>query len=130
MTAVYVDTSALGRVLLREPDATAVRRALDRFDLLLASRLLRIELRRLGARHGRLAASGELLARVALVPLDDAVLGDAEVVQPAAVATLDAIHLATAVRLAGAGVLDTMMTYDRRLAEGAAHHGIAVISPV
>jgi predicted nucleic acid-binding protein len=43
--------------------------------------------------------------------------------------TLDAIHLATAVRLAGADQLDALMTYDKQLAEGAREHGIAVLSP-
>jgi len=57
------------------------------------------------------------------------VLGSAEVVRPTSVATLDAIHLATAVRLAAAGVLDTVMTYDIRLAAGAEDHGLRVLAP-
>ncbi len=62
--------------------------------------------------------------------------GDAEILAaaettlpPANVATLDAIHLATAVRLAEAGLLDAVMTYDLRLAEGARAHGLAVLAP-
>jgi predicted nucleic acid-binding protein len=45
------------------------------------------------------------------------------------VATLDAVHLVTALRLAQAGSLDAVMTYDARLATGAAQHGIAVLAP-
>jgi uncharacterized protein with PIN domain len=47
MAAVYVDTSAVGRVLLGEPDAPAVLRDLAGFVQHVASRLLRLELRRL-----------------------------------------------------------------------------------
>ncbi len=129
MAAIYIDTSAIGRVLLGEPDAPAVLRDLADFDQHIASRLMRIELRRLALREGLLDAADQLLSGVALIPLDDAVLASAETVPPATVATLDAIHLATAVRLAAAGVLDTVMTYDRRLADGAAHHGLRVLAP-
>ena len=126
---MYVDTSAVGRVLLGEPDAPAVLRDLADFDQHVASRLLRIELRRLALREDALDAADRLLDGVALIPLDDAILASSETLPPATVATLDAIHLATALRLATAGVLDTVMTYDRRLADGAAHHGLQVLAP-
>ena len=129
MAAVYVDTSAVGRVLLGEPDAPAVLRDLARFDQHVASRLLRIELRRLALREDALEAADRLLDGVALIPLDDAILASSETLPPTTVATLDAIHLATALRLAAASVLDTVMTYDRRLADGAAHHGLQVLAP-
>ena len=129
MAAVYVDTSAVGRVLLGEPDAPAVLRDLAAFDQHVASRLLRIELRRLALREDALEAADRLLDGVALIPLDDAILTSSETLPPATVATLDAIHLATALRLAAVGVLDTVMTYDRRLADGAAHHGLRVLAP-
>jgi uncharacterized protein len=129
VAAVYVDTSAIGRVLLGEPDAAAVLRDLAGFDQHVASRLLRIELRRLALREDALEAADRLLGGVALIPLDDAILVSSETLPPTTVATLDAIHLATAVRLATAGVLDTVMTYDRRLADGAAHHGLRVLAP-
>jgi predicted nucleic acid-binding protein len=129
VAAVYVDTSAVGRVLLGEPDAPAVLRDLAGFDQHVASRLLRIELRRLALREDALEAADRLLDGVALIPLDDAILTSSETLPPATVATLDAIHLATAVRLATAGVLDTVMTYDRRLADGAVHHGLRILAP-
>ena len=128
MPAVYLDTSALGRILLGEPAAPAVLRELGRFDAHVAS-LLRVELRRLALRHGLLEAAGELLAAVALVPLDQVTLDGAETVLPAGLATLDAIHLVTALRLADAGLLDTVMTYHARLAEGASRHGLTVLAP-
>lgn len=130
MTSVYLDTSALGRVLLGEPDAPAVLRELARFDQHVASRLLRVELRRLALRYDLLETAGELLAAVALIPLEQAILDAAETVLPPLVATLDAIHLVTALRLAEEGFLDTVMTYDTCLAEGAKQHGLTVLAPV
>lgn len=129
MPAAYLDTSALGRVLLGEPDAPAILAALGAFDQHVASRLARVELRRLALREDALAAADRLLAGVALVPVDEAVLAAAETVEPATVATLDAIHLATALRLAEAALLDAVVTYDVRLADGARHHGLTVLSP-
>ena len=129
MAGVYVDTSALGRVLLGEPDAPAVLDALRGFDQHVASRLVRVELRRLALRADAVDPADRLLAGVALLPLDDAVLAAAETLEPATVATLDAIHLATALRLSEAGLLDALMTYDARLADGARAHGLAVVAP-
>lgn len=129
MAGVYVDTSALGRVLLGEPDAAAVVRSLGDFDQHIASRLLRVELSRLALRAGLIEHADQLLSGVALLPLDEAVLDAAETVQPASVATLDAIHLVTALRLADEALIDTVMTYDTRLAEGAQEQGLSVVAP-
>ena len=129
MGGLYVDTSALGRVLLDEPDAGAILLGLDRFDIQVSSRLLRVELRRLGLRKRVLDTADQLLSGVALVPVDEAVLAAAETVPPAGVATLDAIHLVTAIRLAGDDLVDAVMTYDARLADGVRHHGLAIVAP-
>jgi len=127
--AVYVDTSALGRVLLDEPDKSAIKNALEGFERVIASRLLRIELRRVGLKRGLLDRAESLLADISLIPLDDQILTATETLTPASVGTLDAIHLATAVRLARAGKLNALMTYDKGLAAGAREHGITVLSP-
>lgn len=129
MATVYVDTSVLGRVLLGEPDTRAILRSLDAFELRVASRLMRVELRRLGLRTGLLAEADRLLTGVALLPVDDSLLAAAESVAPPTVATLDAIHLATALRLSSVQRLDAIMTYDMRLAGGARDHGLAVLAP-
>ena len=129
MGGVYLDTSALGRILLGEPDRPDVLAALADFEQHVASRLLRVELRRLALRHDVLAEADRLLASVALLPVSEGILASAETVAPPAVATLDAIHLATALTLATDGSVDTVLTYDGRLAEGARHHGLAVLAP-
>jgi len=129
MTGVYLDTSALGRVMLGEPDAGAVLRSLRDFDRHVTSHLLRVELRRLALREGLLEHADQLLSGVALLPVDESVLAAAETVRPSSVATLDAIHLVTALRLADEQLVDTVMTYDTRLADGAREHGLTVIAP-
>src|SRR3954452_4003056 len=67
-TEPYVDTSAVGRVLRGEPDAAAVLPDLAEFEQHVASRLLRIELRRLAVREDAVAAPNQLLSGVSRVP--------------------------------------------------------------
>ncbi|MET0603676.1 MAG: PIN domain-containing protein [Baekduia sp.] len=130
MAGIYLDTSALGRVVLDEPDGAAIGAALAAFDAVISSRLLAIELHRMGLRTGIAREEIETwLTGVSLVPMDDAILSAAESVSPASVATLDAIHLATALQLAAGQHVTSIMTFDARLAEGAGKHGLAVIAP-
>jgi predicted nucleic acid-binding protein len=116
-------------LLLEEPDKPAIEHALQAYTSRLSSGLLRIELRRLGLLRGVLDRADYLLGRVSLIPLEEAVLETAETIAPATVRTLDAIHLATAVRLHEADKLSALMTYDKQLAAGASEHGITVLSP-
>jgi predicted nucleic acid-binding protein len=104
-------------------------RELAGFERRVASRLMRLELRRLAVREGMLADADRLLQGVALLPVDEAILAAAETVAPTTVPTLDAIHLATALRLASGGALDALMTCDVGLAVGARQHGISVVAP-
>lgn len=129
MKTVYIDTSVLGRVLLDEPDKQAIQRDLAKFDKRVASRLLRIELRRVGLRRELLDRVNTLVADVSLIPIDNQILTATETLTPSAVGTLDAIHLATALRLSREAKLDALMTYDKQLADGAREHGLPVVSP-
>lgn len=129
MPSVYLDTSALGRILLGEPDSPAILESLTEFDQRVASRIARVELCRLGLRTNLLADAERLLGGVALVSLDERLLTAAETLEPDNVATLDALHLATAIHVAASVGLDAVMTYDRRLADGARHHGLTVLAP-
>lgn len=126
---VYVDTSALGRLLLQEPDSDTVQATLQGFERRVANALIRVELLRLGLRRGLLAEAVGLLATIATLPLTEARLAAAETVQPVAITTLDAIHLATALELFEAGQIEAMLTFDRQLADAARHHGLAVLAP-
>jgi predicted nucleic acid-binding protein len=129
VSLVYVDTSALGRLLLEADDKQLIEDALDSFDERMASSLLRIELHRLGQRHNLPEQVEQLLRGIMLIPLGRRITTTAETLTPPVVASLDAIHLATAVHLQRDGNLDALMTYDKQLAAGAREHGIAVVSP-
>jgi predicted nucleic acid-binding protein len=126
---VYLDTSVLGRILLDEPDTPAIRRELGLFERHISSGLLSVELHRLGLRVSMLAVVSELLSGKVLIPVDAEILAAAQTITPPTVATLDAIHLATAVSLSKAGKLDALMTYDKQLATGAREHGLEVLAP-
>jgi predicted nucleic acid-binding protein len=130
VAGVYLDTSALGRVVLDEPDGDAIGAALIASDAVVSSRLLRIELHRLGLRADIAREEIEAwLAGVAIVPMDEPILATAEAISPSSVATLNAIHLATALQLAAEGHIASIMTFDVRLAKGAREHGLDVITP-
>ena len=129
MANLYLETSALGCVLNGEPAAAAAADVIASYDGHFASRLLRTELRRVALRDDRFEFVEPLLADVSLVPIDEQTWVTAETIRPATVRTLDAIHLATAVRMAADGVIEALMTYDKRLAEAARHHGLEVVAP-
>lgn len=66
-----------------------------------------------------------LLSACMLVEVSDGVLRAAAELASATVRTLDAIHLASAVRIEA----DELVAYDRRLSAAAADRGLAVASP-
>lgn len=129
---VYVDSSALLKRVIVEPESSAVRKALSRHvaagDLVTASSLAWLEvwrsLHRAGARRvGDLTARA--LSGVAAHELTSEVLGRARRIGSEALRTLDAVHLASATTVGA----DALLTYDHRLAEAADALGIEVLSP-
>jgi uncharacterized protein len=126
MAGLYVDTSALGRVLLGEPDAEQIRTTLAQYDPWWSSALLLVELRRL-ARRARVEQYGEeLLSTISMRRLDYSSLKRAAELDPIEVRSLDAIHLDAAIQLKKRGAIDVVLTYDQRLQAGCAHHGLPV----
>ena len=126
---VYLDSSALVKLVVREAESAALRRFLRRHPDRVSCGLARTEVPR-AVRHlgpPALRRARQLLRRVHLIRLDDAVLDVAALLDPGIVRSLDAIHLAAAVQLVSS--LDSVVTYDRRMAEAAALLGIAVSSP-
>lgn len=130
MAGLYLDTSALGRVLLGEPDAELIRDALARYDAWWSSALLVVEMRRLARREGIEEPVERVLRHTRLFDLDRAGLDRASRIDPVEVRSLDAIHLDAAVTLAGRGEIAAVLTYDRQLEAGCAHHGLRVEATV
>jgi uncharacterized protein len=129
MVAVYLDSSAIVKLAVREPESDALRRHLRRRRPWVSSSLARTEVLRalLPAGDAALAAGRGVLARCDLVRVNDRVLNLAGTMQPAELRSLDAIHLATAERL-GSDVSE-LVIYDERLAEAARQRGYRVSSP-
>ncbi len=68
-----------------------------------------------------------MLAGLELVELDDRVIAAAAGLDPAELASLDAIHLASALSLGDD--LGAFVCYDRRLAEAATAAGLPMLAP-
>jgi uncharacterized protein len=66
-----------------------------------------------------------LLGSCMLLAVSEPLLRSARQLAGAAVRTLDAIHLATALRIEA----DELLAYDRKLLAAATEHGLRVVSP-
>lgn len=128
--ALYIDASAALKLVVEEPESSALADALAG-DQLISSEICRVELaraiRRLGLGQGAELLVRGVVERIELLRLDDQILDRASEVGPTDLRTLDAIHLASA--LAIGRELDAVVTYDRRLAAAAEEAGFAVMSP-
>ena len=124
---VYVDTSALGALLIEQPESNALVEWLDQTaDVLVSSDLLETELRRIAVREGiDQGAVTRILDGVGLAALDRAVYRGAGLLPMPYLRTLDALHLEVAMRLDATAVL----TYDHRLGKAARAVGLQVIAP-
>jgi uncharacterized protein len=129
VSAFYLDTSVAARVMLRHSErAVAWFEDAAEHDELIASRLLKTELTRVARREGvPFSERDEVLDFVGLVPLDHAVLVEAEAIVPH-VGTLDAIHLGAALR---SGIEDLVVaSHDARMLGVAAQMGFTTLDPV
>jgi predicted nucleic acid-binding protein len=129
MAGIYLDTSAVGRVLLAEPDATAIRSVLDQHDDWWSSELLVVELRRFATREGLTDPAEALLKEIELLGVDSAAMQRASRVEPSDVRSLDAIHLDAAIHLNELGKIGSVLTYDHQLQAGCRHHSLEIAAP-
>jgi predicted nucleic acid-binding protein len=127
---VYLDSSALVKLVVLEPESAALRAFLKGHAARLSSGLVEVEVPRALRRAGYGAAEQrravELLARIALVDVDRAILR-AAAIAPTSLRSLDAIHLATAMSLGQD--LAGIVTYDQRLAAAAIGADVEVWAP-
>lgn len=128
---VYIDSSALLKLVLPEPERDALVNELSLRSDRVSSVLLAIECRRTCRRAGAsrrvLARLEEELAAVTLVHLDRPVWKLAGTVGPRDLRSLDAIHLATALSIGD--YPEALVTYDDRLAAAARASGLTVLQP-
>jgi predicted nucleic acid-binding protein len=126
---VYVDASALVKLVAREAETDALDAFLRAHPSHVTSVVGLVEVRRAAARRPGvdLQRVEQVLGRVAAIGLDPALVAAAGTVGPAGLRTLDAIHLASAALLGDD--LEAMVTYDRRLADAAEMVGLPSASP-
>jgi uncharacterized protein len=127
---VYLDTSALVKLVLHEEQSDDLRRFLDETSSQPASsEIAEVELLRAIARHDdQLTDRGlEILAQLVLLPLTPSMRIRASYLAPFALRSLDAIHVATALEIQTD--LDCLVSYDERICRSASDVGIKVASP-
>ena len=127
--ATYLDSSALVKLAVREPESDALRRYVRRREPLVSSALARTEVVRALLALGRDAVERgiDVLARVDLIRITDRILTAAGAMMPPDLRSLDAIHLAAMQQL-GAD-LGRIITYDERMAEAAVAIGWSLVQP-
>jgi predicted nucleic acid-binding protein len=128
--AYYLDTSAAVKLVVGEPESGALTTwAADHADDVVSSDLLRTELLRATRRGApeQMPRARAVLDAIVLLSLPTETFEHAAELEPSLLRGLDAIHLAAALDLGDD--LDGIVTYDERLAAGAALHGITVIAP-
>lgn len=126
---VYLDSSAIVKLVVREPETAALRRFLRRRRTLVSSALARAEVLRAVVGHGETArkTAESVLARLELLRVNDRVLRAAGMLPPAGLRTLDAIHLASALTLSDN--LTHVVCYDDRLTDAASECGLTTAAP-
>jgi predicted nucleic acid-binding protein len=128
---IYLDSSALVKLAVTEPESAALRRWLaDRPNLVrVSSSLIRVEVPRAVWRSDptALPESYQVIRRTAEVRLVDEVLSKAARARPVTLCAINAIHLASALSLRQE--LTTFVAYDKRLLAAAREAGLPTASP-
>lgn len=129
MSSLYLDSSAIVKLVLHEAESDALRGFLRDHALRSTCGLARTEVPRAVAHAGAAATdlAHEVLAGIQLMQLDDALLDAAGSLESVGLRSLDAIHLVAARRLGRD--LTFVVTYDRRMASAAESIGLAVVAP-
>lgn len=133
---VYLDSSALVKRVVSEPDADQLRSQLAQLSAdgaaLICSSLGWIEVTR--ALRAQLAAlddsgvndfSDAAMSGILERPMSSEVVGLARRLGPSSLRTLDAIHLASALLTD----VDVVIAYDGRLLDAARQHSLSTLSP-
>ncbi len=132
--STYVDSSALLKRYVEEPDSEAADALLRADDELLTGRHTIVEVRRNLARllsGAALAAARRAFAddlrSISIIELDEATCESAATIaETVGVRTLDALHLAAAQRISAPGL--GFLTFDVRQAQAARALGMTVLT--
>ncbi len=126
---VYLDASAIVRIVADEPGRAATVAFLRDHETRVTSVVSTVEVPRAVARKraDAVLAAEAFLTDLVVVGLVSGIVSRAATLTPPALRTLDAIHLATALELGRE--LDAFVTYDTRLGDAARSMGLPVAAP-
>ncbi len=126
---LYLDSSALVKLVVAEPETEALRRYIKDYPRLTSCALAHVEVIRRAAVRGEQTTTNarRLLRSIALVAMDEPLLEAAAQLSPPTLRALDAIHVAAAMSLGSD--LASFVTYDRRMQEAARALGLPVEAP-
>ena len=126
---LYLDSSALVKLVVTEPETTALRRYLRARSARATSELSVVEVFRAALRRDAelVEIARRLLARVDRIALGNQLVERAGTLMPRDLRTLDALHVASALELGDE--LEAVVAYDRRLLDAAAAHRLPTASP-
>ena len=128
---VYLDTSAIVKLVAPEPETDALFSALARWPDRVSCELARVEVHRAlwraGASRAIRARADAVLSGLVLLRIDDSVLSRAGSFKDPTLRALDAVHLAAALSIGDQP--DAFITYDARLARAAEKQRLPVQHP-
>lgn len=127
---VYLDASAIVKLVVEELESPALRDALRDRSARVSSAVALVEVHLAADRRSPATPAGRvdtILAGLALVPVDHSTLAAAAGLGGYRVRALDAIHLATAQSLGED--LESFIAYDRRLLAAADAAGLSTQQP-
>ncbi len=129
--AHYLDTSALVKLIVAEDETDALIAWLDETGGdWVSCDLTRTELLRAVRRSvpNRVVRAREVLDSITLLHITTQIYEEAARIDPPVLRTLDSLHLAVALDLGDE--LESIVTYDERLAEAAAANGVTTTAPI
>lgn len=128
---VYLDSSALLKLILPEAERAALESAIERWPDRLTSELSAVECRRAVRRQPEAAVLAprmeDVLSSLTLLRIDQELLRLAGTIGPPRLRSLDAIHLASALSIGD--YPEAFITYNERLAAAARAAGLNVLTP-
>lgn len=130
MTSVYLDSSAALKLVVTEAGSAELHAWTQRTQPhFVACDLVRTEVLRACRRHSTEATTRgrNVLDTLTIFPVSTDLYASAAFLEPLTMRSLDAIHLAAALSLGDD--ISGIVTYDERLAESCAWHGLQVLAP-
>jgi uncharacterized protein len=126
---IYVDSSALVKLVVEEPETDGLRAFLSDDADQLASALVEVEVVRAVRRVvPQLVTQAErVVAQLAIIEISEPILTRARSLEPVTLRSHDSLHLATAIEIGDE--LDAVVTYDARMAGAGTALGLRVVSP-